>query len=390
VLALSFGSPLKRFTPANSRAFTFHIASSASGVGKTLALSLGNSVWGHPTNFSVKPSTSERTMLQRAGMLGSMPLNIDEVTNKVRSDGDWLPGHIFDFSQGGHKLKGQGAANAEMRDDLKWESNSILTSNAPIMEAIMGARETTSNGEAYRLLEWRAHARLEWTPDERETLSMLDDNYGHAGLAWGEWLVMHQDAAQAAVADALKHWRDTLYAPDEERFWTAGCASVLAAVRLLGPKFANIVEIPEEPVLKFLSALVHEARRIINTNKLYASDLLSVYIRENHGGFVRLSDPGQQFAVFSDGRTVSKDSTRGAIRGRIETNIVPGWTDFFIDVRMLKEFCARRNKSYLEFLQELRTQAMVQEVSKNMLAKTGGPSYFVKCLKISKETDDVT
>ena len=389
-LLLSFGSPLKRFTPAGARAFTFHIASSASGVGKTLALSLGNSVWGHPVNFSVKPATSERTMLQRAGMLGSLPLNIDEITNKVRAgDKEWLPNHIFDFSQGGHKLKGQGASNAEMRDDLHWESNSTLTSNAPMMEAMMGARETTSNGEMYRLLEWRARERLTWEPHERELLKQLDKNYGVAGLTWARWLVQNQDKAQQAVVEALDGWRERLHAPDEERFWTAGAASAIAALTLLGPRHANIIAIPMQPIFEFFKLRVQEARRIINTNQTYANDLLNVYIRENHGGFIKVTSPDQKFAVFADGREVSKDSTKGAVRGRVEYNMVPGWTDFYIDIRMLKEFCARRNRSYIEFVQELQTRVSVAEVRKDLLAKTKGPAYRVLCLKISQRNEDV-
>ncbi len=389
-LLLSFGSPLKRFTPAGARAFTFHIASSASGVGKTLALSLGNSVWGHPVNFSVKPATSERTMLQRAGMLGSLPLNIDEVTNKVRGgDKEWLPNHIFDFSQGGHKLKGMGSANAEMRDDLRWESNSTLTSNAPMMEAMMGARETTSNGEMYRLLEWRASARLTWEPGERDVLKLLDRNYGTAGQVWAQWLVQHQDLAQRAVAEAIDGWRERLHSPDEERFWSAGVGSALAALTLLGPKHANIVAIPMQPVFDFFKLRVQEARRIINTNQVYAKDLLNVYIRENHGNFVKTTSPDQKFAVFADGREISKDSAKGAIRGRVEYNLVPGWTDFYIDVRLLKEFCARRNKSYIEFVQELSDSMSVVELRKDLLAKTRGPAYRVLCLKISQRNEDL-
>jgi Domain of unknown function (DUF927) len=391
MLALSFGSPLKRFAPPGARAFTFHIASSASGIGKTLALSLGNSVWGNPTTFSVKPATSERTMLQRAGMLGSLPLNIDEVTNKVRGgDKEWLPNHIFDFSQGGHKLKGMGASNAEMRDDLHWDSNSLLTSNAPMLEALMGARDTTSNGEAYRLLEWRGgNTKLEWTVAERETLRLLEHNYGQAGVVWAQWLVQHQDTAQAVMAEAMDKWRTLLAAPDEERFWTAGAASALAALALLGPQHANIITVPLAPVTEFFKLRVQEARRIINTNRQFSTDILHAYIRENNGGFVKVDTPDTAIAIFADGRTIRPDSTRGAVRGRIEHNVLPGWTDFYVEIRMLKEYCARRNKSYIEFVGELSARCAVVEMRKDLLAKTKGVPLRVNCLKVSLRNEEL-
>jgi hypothetical protein len=114
-----------------------------------------------------------------------------------------------------------------------------------------------------------------------------------------------------------------------------------------------------------------------------------VYIRENHGGFIKVSDPGQKFAVFADGRSVSKDSTKGAVRGRVEHNVVPGFTDFYVDVRLLKEFCARRNKSYIEFVQELQQRVSIVEMRKDLLAKTNGPSYRVLCLKVSQANEEL-
>jgi hypothetical protein len=120
-----------------------------------------------------------------------------------------------------------------------------------------------------------------------------------------------------------------------------------------------------------------------------AKDLLNVYIRENHGNFVKTTSPDQKFAVFADGREISKDSAKGAIRGRVEYNLVPGWTDFYIDVRLLKEFCARRNKSYIEFVQELSDSMSVVELRKDLLAKTRGPAYRVLCLKISQRNEDL-
>ena len=134
---------------------------------------------------------------------------------------------------------------------------------------------------------------------------------------------------------------------------------------------------------------MQEARRIINTNRQYASDLLNAFVREHHGGFVKLAAPSATMAIFADGREVRPDSTKGSVRGRVEYDVVPGWTDFYIEVRLLKEYCAKRNKSYIEFVQELQQRSSVTEVRKDLLAKTKGPSLRVVCLKISQRNEDL-
>jgi len=384
-MGLGAGSALMHFAPAGARTMSFHIASSVSGAGKSLALAMANSVWGDHLRYAIKPSTAERTLMQRAGLLGSLPLCIDEATNKIRADKEWGPNFIFDYSQGGHKIKGMGSANAEMRDDLHWTGMSLMTSNEPFMERMMSSRDTTSEGEVRRMLEWNGGSeRLEWTLGEREVLRTLHHNYGVAGPVLVEWMMKNKDVAQAAMADALAQWRDYMHAPDDERFWTSGAAACLTVLTIFGPKYANIVAIPIRPCMEFLRKRVLEARRVINTNRTFAADLLDAYVRENNGNFIKLSSPDQTIALFTSGKEVRPDSTKNAVRGRVEYDINPGWTDLYIEVRMMKNYCASRNKSYIEFLKEIQAAASVSEVRKDLLAKTKGPQLRVLALKISR------
>jgi uncharacterized protein (DUF927 family) len=85
----SFGSPLMRFTEYEG--FVWHIGSQWSGTGKSLVLSAKAGVWGHPLRYSTGKSTSPVAMQQRAGLLNSMPLLIDEITNTQRKDMEWAP-----------------------------------------------------------------------------------------------------------------------------------------------------------------------------------------------------------------------------------------------------------------------------------------------------------
>lgn len=383
---IGFGSPLMRWVDESTPGMVFHACGRQSGSGKTLALSLAASIWGSTTHYPVKPSTSERTMLQRAGLLGNCPLLLDEVTNNSRKgEMEWIPEYVFNFSQGGHKIKGNGASNTEMTNNLFWQSLSLITSNVPAAEHMMGARETSSEGEVRRMIEWHATEVLEWTAAERALLPLLGNNSGVAGRKYAEWLVNNVATAKKVLFDVMSHWRRISNAGDSERFWTAGCACVVAGAVLAGPEHANVCNIDIRQVQLSLMRMVKKMRAIIVSNQSSAEDVLNAYTREFHGQFVRLGPAQNGIAIFNDGRIVRPDSAKGRVAGRVEYDVTPGWVEYFIEITMLKRFCSIRNWSFLEFKKKLMDTHAVSEVRKDLLSKTGGPALRTNCLKISRE-----
>jgi len=384
-LGVGFGSPLMEFAGAATPAMMFHACSKDSGRGKTLALQLCVSVWGNPATYPVKPSTSERTMMQRAGLLGSLPLAVDEVTDAQRkSKGEFIPTLVFDHSQGGHKVKGSGAANAELINDLYWRALGIITSNEPAMEKMLTMRDTTSFGELYRMLEWQGKEAIVWTDAEFPLKDFLEHNHGHAGRIYAEWLVNNRAAAQEMTVRCIEKVRKKLNAPDVERFWVAGVGACLAGLILAGPKYANVFDFKVPAIFDSAYAQwVMNARSLMAANVQTAQDLLNSYTQEFHGKFVTLELKKGPMAVFQDNRNVTPQSTRGRVAGRIEYDIRPGWVDYFIELTTFKRYCGERNHGFNAVLTELRQSMVVREGRKDLLAKTGGPKMYVKCLLIS-------
>jgi hypothetical protein len=386
--AIGFGSPLMQWVSEGASAMTFHVCGNTTSAGKTLSLNACASVWGSVKHYPIIPTTSSVTMMQRAGLLGNLPLLIDEVTTKSRdSKNEWIPNYAFAFSQGGHKVKGSGSANTELDNNLFWNSLSVITSNDPQLENMMGARDTTSEGEARRLLEWVVTEPLQWTDPEREVLELLNDNYGHAGRIYAQWLVDHEDVAKEVLGMAQKQWRTMVTAKDSERFWNAGCSAVLAGAILAGPQYANVFNFDSIALAKFAHRLVKHARSVIDSNQQDAVDILNAYTREYHGQFVKFSRDNLEMAKFADGRLISRDSAKGRVAGRVEYDIQPGWVDYYVEISMLKRYCAQRNWNYTELYRRLKdpaTKLVVSELRRNLLAKTNGPEMHVKCLKVSK------
>ena len=391
---IGFASPLLRFAPAGSGAVTLHICNKESGAGKSLASNLANSVWGKPTGgLMLGNKTSETTMMQRAGLLHSIHLNVDEVTDKNRkSKGEWLPNFLYDFSHGAHKVKGSNVGNTEIAQNCTWSSFAIVTSNDPQLEAMMGAREHSSNGESRRFLEWKMprNWKIQWTEIERQILSLLNDNYGVAGRKFIIWVQQNLELAESVYRKVESNWRKDTRADDNERFWTNGDTAILTAAILLGKEYANILEVPLKPVYEHLFGLTKDMRAVIRDNITNAMDLLNAYTREHASNFTIIDcSINQSLKLAHVVNTVTR--SKGAIRGRIEYEIAPGYTDYYIEIKMLKLHCAMVGHSYLDFHRELsNTPGVSVDIKrKDLLAHTNGPSLRVNCLKIRMETKDV-
>lgn len=385
-----FGSILMRFMPPGSRAVVAHVCGTHSGQGKSYAMALASSIWGDTHKYLISPKTSETTLLQRAGLLGALPLQVDEITTKQReSDREFVPNIVFGYSNGAHKVKGSNQGNHEIVNDLFWEAVMTMSSNTPALEAMMGARATTSEGEARRLLEWviPKSFNFEWENDqERQEAAMLETNYGLAGREYIKWVVTHQDECQRICDETLAEWRKYAAATDDERFWNAG-----AAVNIAGwiiAKRAGLIDIPLSPIFNFwLNEVVRPARVIISSNQRSALDILHAYIREHNSNFVTVSGSVVMQGLVGSKYAITPDSQRRTVRGRIERNVDPGMEDIYLEARMVKVHCAELNFGFASFLSELDASARVLIGRKNLLAGTNGPQMRVECVRITRMMD---
>jgi hypothetical protein len=383
---IAFASPLMKWSSSGADAMVLHACGRTTGVGKSLALGLARSVWGGK-NLIVVPTTSDNTMLQRAGLLGGLPLLVDEVTTKNRmSDMEWVPQFIFNFSQGQHKLKGSSNANAELSHNMVWNGLALLTSNSPVLEHMLVSRDASSSGEVQRFLEWRCETPIDFTHMERETVHLLDSNYGHAGPLFFKWVVNNLAKARDVHAKVTDGWRRQLNATDAERYWVASGAALVTSAVLLGPQHANICAINAKRVMGFLEGLVGHTRELIATNITDANDLIASFIREYNGMFVKIGHTSAVASSLSGSvKFTLPDSARGRVIGRIE-NLSPGLTTTSIEIRALNKFCSERSWSYLQLRQELSKYAVVTEKRVNLFKDTPMTGIPTRCLELAYAT----
>jgi hypothetical protein len=385
----SFGCTLMRFSEYEG--FVWYIGSTESGTGKSLTLSAKAGVWGHPIRYRTGKGTSPVAMQQRAGLLNSMPLLIDEITAKARNDQEWVPSFIFDMSEGQGKERMESGANKERVNNSTWNTTCTMSGNLHLTDYMAGARKHSSNGELLRMLEWTPNVALQWTDDERKVLKLIKENYGVAGEAWVRWLVRNQDLAQEMYRRIYAKLKVKMEFSDDERYWHAACTEIATAGVLLGPKFANLLQVPLDGVIDALDVLVKKARGVLRRSVRTAEDVLNAYTRDNYGGFivVRKMEGKSILATWGDGSDTKDTSiTRSKVLGRIEHNTLqPGFVEYFIEEQLLKQHCVSMSFGYADFRKQLEATFKVTYTKKDMLAKTNGPSMRVNVMHISRPAD---
>lgn len=388
----SFGSTLMHFS--DYEGFVWHVGSSESGTGKSLALSLKAGVWGHPVYYRTGKSTSPVAMQQRAGLLNSLPLLIDEITSKARNDFEWAPAFIFDISEGQGKERMESGANKERINNSTWKLTCSMTSNTHMTDILTGGRKHSSSGELMRMLEWTLTEELQFNHEEREILKELRRNYGVAGEAWVRWSVKNQPTIRTVRAKVHEQLRKEMEFTDEERYWHVGCTSTVTAAVLLGPKYSDILQVPVSEIVATLKRRVDVARAAYRRSSKSAEDVLNAYTREFYGKFViiRRDEAGNLLAELGKDST-GKTSTKHTVMGRIEHGTrSPQYVEYFIEEQLLKQHCASMSYGYSDFKRQIaamRTEGYAVNfgVKKDLLARTDGPSLRVNVMHLSIPKD---
>lgn len=380
---VGFGSPLMEFSGLDG--ITFHAGSTESGTGKTVALELAASIWGHPRDYRIGKSTSAVAMQQRAGMLRNLPLLSDEITSKNRRDAEWFPEFVFDLAEGRAKERMESGANKERLNMSVWSLIALLSSNTHMMDYMTGGRKHSSEGEMRRMLEWITNDVLAWEAHEVEVIKLLRNHHGTAGDVYARWLTLNRETAIAVYQSVYAKIKIEFGMTNDERYWHAGVACCIAGCILAGAKYANIVTLPIQNIINSLKKIVEKARLTIRSNVRTAEDILNAYIREFYGRFVvvRAIDGAIQ-ATFGESGAVDESITRTQISGRVERNIVPGYINFYIEEQLLKSYCSSMSFGYADFRKQMESQHRVEYVKKDMLSKTKGPQMRVNAIKISR------
>jgi hypothetical protein len=384
VVLAGAAAPLMRFT--GLLGMTVHVASTESGTGKSLSLDAAASIWGHPIHYRTGSGTSPVAMQQRLGHLRSLPLITDEITTNNRKDFEWFPAFLFSMSEGRGKERMESGTNKERLNLSTWATLALMSSNRPAVDYMTGERKHSSEGELRRMIEFNMDVKLEWSQDEIEIIKTLPFNFALAGEILAQYLVDNISTLRELVPECVRRMYTEYKAPNDERYWMAGVGAIVAAGLLLSDKYTGIVNIPLQEIIESYRRQIEHQRQAIKGGKRTAEDVLNSYTQEFQGKFVivKYGEKASPAAMFGDGTSVGRTTTRQEIMGRVEHGVNPGYVDYYIEERLLRAYCSNMSFSYATFKTEIAQSFIVQQVlKKDMTAKTDGPPMRVSTLRLS-------
>jgi hypothetical protein len=377
MMLLGFAAPLMRFTGLNG--VTFHLCGNDSGRGKTLCQRLASSVWGNPDKFRITPNTSPVAMINRMGMLGNLPLLVDEITHKGRNEAEWFPEFLSQMSDGRGKERMESQTNSERRNTTSWASIALMTSNKHMMDYLTAERSHGSEGELRRMIELVFDRPLELDPYTKDLLfTKLPENYGVAGEAYARFLSNNVAYVQETVRAVYSQTFDAFEASGDERFWIAGCACIIASARFVAQ--TGILPVKVSEIAEFLMKAVQGIRAEVRGAKRDATDVLNAFTKRNYGKIVVVNGTVARISGIEVAETLDRSDLCGRVEKRHD-----GWIDYYIEEREIKAFCSSMSYGYNEFRRDIAAYSPMKRMKKDILAGTRGPMMLVNCIHIKQK-----
>ena len=203
--------------------FVFHIWSGESGTGKTVAIMAAMSIWGNPKMGGlVKTMDATSVNVRRtAAFLYSLPYAGDELQtvkdNKYFTNYDRF---IYQITEGIDR--GRGKASGGVEETKTWHNSYLFTGEEPI------TKSNSRAGSKNRVIEIEVEEKL--LEDGNYTVSILTENYGHAGKLLVEYL---QNTETKKLQEEYKGYFDAMCKLDTTEKQAMAMACMLVADRIL-------------------------------------------------------------------------------------------------------------------------------------------------------------
>ncbi len=224
IISTAFGSPLMKFSGHSGAVVS--IISTASGVGKSTALSLAQSVWGNPKSAIHSATDTVLSLSSKMGFTKDLPAYWDDI--KGEKTFQQFAEVIYQITQG--KEKARLTQQATLREVETWNCLAVVAANDSIIEIVKRYGRGTDAGAA-RIFE----IRLEERPPMSQQATFFDrcsTNYGRAGEVYSAWLAVNHDRARRLVETLSERLSKELQVESEERFWVAAIVTMIAGAMI--------------------------------------------------------------------------------------------------------------------------------------------------------------
>jgi hypothetical protein len=350
----AFGAPLFKFTQLKGA--IINIMFSKGGSGKSTALFMCNSVYGHPEALGSMWKDTTNAKMQRLGVMNNLPFTSDEITNISAEDFSDL---AYSMSQGRGKDRMKGASNELRENTTTWQTISLTSANASFYEKLSNAKEG-ANAEMLRLFEYEIAPSNAISVEEGKRMfdHQLRENYGHAGETYIQYLVNNLQMVMSYLMDVQSKLDRDLSLTAPERFWSA-----VAACNIAGGVIAKRLDLHDYDMKAIYAFACKTIRGMRNEIKPPVDDVSSIL-----GDFINRHM--QNILVVkadTDNRTAKASLPSLEPRGQLLIRYEPDTKHLYVVTREFRADCIERQINYKNTLAELKQRGFFKEpVNKRM------------------------
>jgi hypothetical protein len=326
------------------------------------------SAYGDYRKLQMREDDTETVKDTRMGVFGSLPIYIDEATNK---DPKALSNFVYQITQG--RSKGRGRIDGSERPTNEWNTIVMASSNSSL-SARLGAGKANPHAERVRMFEYS----VEPTPGFNRAVStklheVISENYGHAGKVYMQYVVMNQEEVAAGVKRTIATLDKATGAPDEERYISASVACVLYGARLA--QKLGLLDFNVNRLWPWAVEMVKAGRTVRVEEFTDAVEILGRYMNEHANERIVLRDAN----ITHDGVIPIHVEPRGELHQRYEMNA----QILYIERRHFCNWLIEIHEDYASIRAQLQQKGIYLGIGRKALAAgTGLGSVAVECLKL--------
>ena len=379
VVCAGFGSALMKFLPES--AALIHLWSKDSGFGKTTAKLAALSIWGNPKKLILDERDTHNSRMNRADVMHSIPVCMDEVTN-IRPD--HASDLIYQVTGGQQRNRMSSSGNSERFRGDPWNLLFITSGNASLIDKVASAK-AMPKAEAQRVLEIEVGRLFSQKSDKEDTDKFSRDlllHYGHAGVPFVQYVLQNLQEVQILVQTVQRQIDTTANLGPENRFWSSAMAASIAAAVIcnhLGLLQYNVKTLRDYVIAKVLRPNQQASGELT----IDAVALVNEYVYENWGRILQIKSTidlrARGTSTTMEHMAVPEQMPRSTdFAGRYETDL----KQLYLLIRPFKEWLSEQQINYASVQDELTKKVKAEKVRVRLSKGTSMSLPPVDVLKI--------
>lgn len=335
-VALGFAAPLMTFT--GLAGVNVNFISNASGTGKTLALAVQNSIWGHPIKLMLSEDDTSASRQHLMGIMHNLPMTVDEMTNStpiVTSE------FMYATSRGRGKNRMEGQKNALRVNSTEWSTILSTSSNASPKDKL-SAIKSRAEGEMRRFMDVTMTKPFTDTAG-RDLYNMIENNYGVAGLGYAQWMVKYQKDIPDMINAARDEIEKDVGYDGGERFWVGLGAVVTVAAKLAYDCMG--LDLGTVKLKDWVCELIRKSRIELDMHVTDHVGVMGEFLNENIGATLVINN--EELDDITHSVIVKPAYGQIVVRYEAENDLL------FVSRKALRDYCASQQISMDDLLNSL-------------------------------------